>query len=307
MRKILVSLLLATTISTPALAQRGDRDRSERAERSEARQQRAEARQQRAERAREQRAARAERAERRDAPPPVRRGGPAAADRSTVQVAPPAAVREQVRTPVADSEPVRRGNVNRRGRPTLGGGDSPDSVANWRGQDRVPGSQRVDRVVERRDGRVTPPPGARPDRPAPPPATTAHRDGRGGDWRDRRGRDGRDGRDRDWRDGRDRDGEWRRDWRRDHRYDWRRWRDRNRSSFRLGFYFDPFGWNYQRYNVGWRLWPSYYSNRYWLNDPWTYRLPQAPWPYRWVRYHNDALLVNTMTGEVADVIYDMFW
>ena len=33
----------------------------------------------------------------------------------------------------------------------------------------------------------------------------------------------------------------------------RRYRDRNRSHFHLSFYFDPFGWNYRRYNVGWRL------------------------------------------------------
>ena len=103
------------------------------------------------------------------------------------------------------------------------------------------------------------------------------------------------------------DHNWRRDWRRDGRYDWRRHRDRDRSRFRIGFYFDPFGWNYRRYNIGWRLWPSYYSSSYWLNDPWQYRLPPAYGPYRWIRYHNDALLVNIYTGEVTDVIYDFFW
>ena len=100
---------------------------------------------------------------------------------------------------------------------------------------------------------------------------------------------------------------WRGDWRSDRRYDWRRHRDRNRSKFRLGFYFDPFGWSYRRYNVGWRLWPSYYGNSYWLHDPWMYRLPPAYGPYRWIRYHDDALLVNIYTGEVVDVIYSFFW
>jgi Ni/Co efflux regulator RcnB len=38
-----------------------------------------------------------------------------------------------------------------------------------------------------------------------------------------------------------------------------------------------------------------------------YNLPYAPWPYRWVRYYNDAVLVNTFTGEVVDVAYDFFW
>ena len=100
---------------------------------------------------------------------------------------------------------------------------------------------------------------------------------------------------------------WSHDWRRDTRYDWRRWRDRNRSRFHLSFYFDPFGWNYRRYNVGWQLWPSYYGQDYWLNDPWQYRLPPAYGPYRWVRYYDDALLVNIYTGTVADVIYNFFW
>jgi hypothetical protein len=100
---------------------------------------------------------------------------------------------------------------------------------------------------------------------------------------------------------------WSRDWRHDRRYDWRRWRDRNRSSFRLGFYLDPFGWGYRRYSIGSYLYPSYYSSRYWLSDPWSYRLPPAWGPYRWVRYHNDAILIDTWTGEVVDVIYNFFW
>ena len=100
---------------------------------------------------------------------------------------------------------------------------------------------------------------------------------------------------------------WRHDWRRDDRYDWRDWRRRHRSSFHLGFYLDPFGWDYARYGIGWRLWPSYYSSRFWLNDTWQYRLPPAYGPYRWIRYHDDALLVNIYTGEVVDVEYDFFW
>ena len=41
--------------------------------------------------------------------------------------------------------------------------------------------------------------------------------------------------------------------------------------------------------------------------PWQYRLPPAYGPYRWVRYHNDAVLIDTYTGEVEDVIYGFFW
>ncbi|HET9355804.1 MAG TPA: RcnB family protein [Sphingomicrobium sp.] len=101
---------------------------------------------------------------------------------------------------------------------------------------------------------------------------------------------------------------WDRDsWRHDRRYDWRRYRDRNRSIFRLGIYLDPFGWGYNRWGIGSRLYPNYYRSSYWINDPWMYRLPHAYPPYRWVRYHNDALLVDTWSGEVVDVIYNFFW
>ena len=100
---------------------------------------------------------------------------------------------------------------------------------------------------------------------------------------------------------------WSSDWRRDHRYDWRSYRNRYSSLYRLGRYYDPYGWNYRRFSTGYNLWPSYYGSSFWLNDPWQYRLPPAYGPYRWVRYYDDALLVNIYTGQVADVIYHFFW
>ena len=100
---------------------------------------------------------------------------------------------------------------------------------------------------------------------------------------------------------------WSNHWRNDRRYDWQNWRNRHRSLFRLGFYYDPFGWGYQRHSIGWRMWPSYYGNSFWLNDPWQYRLPYAPPGYRWIRYYNDAILVDTWNGQVVDVIYSFFW
>jgi hypothetical protein len=36
-------------------------------------------------------------------------------------------------------------------------------------------------------------------------------------------------------------------------------------------------------------------------------LPPAYGPYRWVRYYNDALLVDIYTGRVVDTVYDIFW
>jgi hypothetical protein len=100
---------------------------------------------------------------------------------------------------------------------------------------------------------------------------------------------------------------WRGDWRSDRRYDWNSHRRRYSWLFNLGFYRDPFGWGYQPFSIGWRMWPSYYSHSYWLNDPWHYRLPYAPPGYRWIRYYDDAILVDMWDGQVVDVIRDFFW
>lgn len=100
---------------------------------------------------------------------------------------------------------------------------------------------------------------------------------------------------------------WSSDWRRDNRYDWRNYRSRHRSLFRLGRYYDPYGWNYRRFSIGFSLGSSYYGSNYWLDDPWMYRLPPAYGPYRWVRYYDDALMVNIYTGQVVDVLYNFFW
>jgi hypothetical protein len=99
----------------------------------------------------------------------------------------------------------------------------------------------------------------------------------------------------------------RNDWRHDRRYDWRRYRSHNRSAFRLGLYIDPFGWGYRRWGIGSYMYPNYYQSSFWINDPWQYRLPPVYGPYRWVRYHDDALLIDIYSGQVVDVIYNFFW
>lgn len=101
--------------------------------------------------------------------------------------------------------------------------------------------------------------------------------------------------------------QWSTNWRNNSHYDWQNYRHHHHSLFHLGFYIDPFGWGYQPYSIGWRLWPSYYSENYWINDPWQYRLPYAPPGYVWIRYWNDALLIDTWSGTVVDVIPNFFW
>lgn len=103
------------------------------------------------------------------------------------------------------------------------------------------------------------------------------------------------------------DRRWRDDWRRDRAYDWRNHRNAHRSIFRRGTYRDPYGWGYRRFSIGFSLFPSYYRPNYWLSDPWQYRLPPAYGPFRWVRYYDDALLVNIYTGQVVDVEHNFFW
>jgi hypothetical protein len=100
---------------------------------------------------------------------------------------------------------------------------------------------------------------------------------------------------------------WSTNWRHNSKYDWYNWRRHHYSWFHLGFYYDPFGWSYSPYQIGWRLWPAYYGDRYWISDPWYYRLPYAPPGYQWVRYYDDALLVDLWSGQVVDVIYNFFW
>lgn len=101
---------------------------------------------------------------------------------------------------------------------------------------------------------------------------------------------------------------WNRDWRRDRRYDWQRYRYDNRDRFNLGQYRAPYGWHngYRRFSIGISLSQVFFSQRYWINDPYAYRLPQAYDPYRWVRYYDDILLVDLRTGRVVDALYDFF-
>lgn len=101
---------------------------------------------------------------------------------------------------------------------------------------------------------------------------------------------------------------WNNNWRGDNRYNWSGYRNSNRDVFRAGRYSAPYrNWSYHRIGIGFRLQPLFYSNSYWINDPGYYRLPEAYGPYRWVRYYDDALLVDIYSGQVVDVINDFFW
>mgnify|MGYP002393328748 CR=1 FL=1 len=140
------------------------------------------------------------------------------------------------------------------------------------------------------------------------------------DWnRDRQNR-------RDW--DRDRDRRDRFDRNRDHRdrFDRNRF-DRNRYDGRRGerwsrgrypsVYFSS-----HRYRHTWRRPPGYYVHvwsygdflprgwygpDWWLIDPWDYGLPLPPPGFDWVRVGDDALLVDEFTGEIVQIVRDVFW
>ncbi len=152
-------------------------------------------------------------------------------------------------------------------------------------------------------------------------------DGRNWNGRDR-DRDGRDwNRERNWNDNRWNRNDWRyvpgprvqnrwdgfdrwdNGWRRDRRYDWQQWRRSNRDVFHLPYYRAPFGWTrgYSRFSIGIYLDNILFSTSYWIDDPYRFRLPPAYGPFRWIRYYDDALLVDLRDGYVVDVVHDVFW
>jgi Nickel/cobalt transporter regulator len=195
-------------------------------------------------------------------------------------------------------QPVPGQTVERRSGSTWGDGNR-----DWRGQNRQDG----DRSGRSGDGRS-------------PDGNWNNRNGNDRRWSDRNrdrnpvyGHDGgrNYGHDRDRRhDGYSRGSRgWNYGWRNDNRYDWNSHRNRYRDQYRIGRYYNPYGYSrgYSRFSIGFFLDSGYYSDRYWINDPWSYRLPDAYGSYRWVRYYDDALLVDIYSGEVVDVIHNFFY
>lgn len=87
--------------------------------------------------------------------------------------------------------------------------------------------------------------------------------------------------------------------------DWRRYRSTNRGAYARGTWRAPF--RYNGFRAGVRIAPTYYGSRYYISDPWRYRLPPAGRYQRWVRHYDDVLLVDTRRGYVVRVIRNFFW
>jgi hypothetical protein len=227
---------------------------------------------------------------------------------------------------------IRAGRIESRGDIRAGRIENRGDIRANRVENR--GDRRADRVDGRRDTWRGGSGNAIEDR-----ARNIRRDvrqaERRGDWRDGRRDDWRDGRRDNWRDGRgdwrDARRNWRRDdwrhgwngrpgwdnrdfrrwnhgWRSDRRFGWSDWRRSNRYLFSPGPYFAPFrSHRYSRLSAGFFLDSLFFQPRFFISDPWAYRLPPVYGPYQWVRYYDDVVLVDIYTGEVVDVIHDFFW
>lgn len=68
----------------------------------------------------------------------------------------------------------------------------------------------------------------------------------------------------------------------------------------------PSGYHYQRWNFGMTLPSIFWSNNYWISDYSDYGLGAPPFGTVWVRYNDDAILIDRDTGEILEVVYDQF-
>ena len=93
------------------------------------------------------------------------------------------------------------------------------------------------------------------------------------------------------------------------RPDWRQY-ERNsyaQHRFRFGTYQRPHDWRYRRWTYGEFLPSFYWGQNYWLNNFATFGLPFPPPGCVWVRYGDDALLIDRYTGQIIQVVYGLFY
>lgn len=69
----------------------------------------------------------------------------------------------------------------------------------------------------------------------------------------------------------------------------------------------PSGWHYQRYAYGQHMPSLFYGQNYWIVNFGGFGLYAPPEGYRWVRYGNDAVLVDVSSGEIIRVEYNNFY
>jgi Ni/Co efflux regulator RcnB len=77
-------------------------------------------------------------------------------------------------------------------------------------------------------------------------------------------------------------------------------------SFSIGPYHRPAGWAAHRWAYGQILPRAYWAQSYVLADYWLFALEVPPAGCEWVRDDDDAILVDTSTGQIIQVEYGVF-
>jgi Ni/Co efflux regulator RcnB len=80
-----------------------------------------------------------------------------------------------------------------------------------------------------------------------------------------------------------------------------------RQRFFFGYYNPPTGYSTRFWTRGDILPYAYYDGRYFIDDYLRFDLYDPPFGCRWVRVRADALLVDIDSGEILDVVRDLYW
>lgn len=79
------------------------------------------------------------------------------------------------------------------------------------------------------------------------------------------------------------------------------------QHFHHGTYHRPSGYYAHRWTLGEFLPSLFFTRSYWIDDYSDFDLSDPPDGTHWVRYGNDALLIDEDNGEVIQVVYGIFY
>ncbi len=69
----------------------------------------------------------------------------------------------------------------------------------------------------------------------------------------------------------------------------------------------PGNYAYRHFSHGGTVPPLWRDDRFYVREWFAFGLTEPAFGYRWIRYYNDALLINVSTGAVAEVMPDIDW
>ena len=77
--------------------------------------------------------------------------------------------------------------------------------------------------------------------------------------------------------------------------------------YHYGAYVRPSGWYYRRWTYGQVLPAMFWAQNYRIASWANFGLMEPPFGYQWVRYGDDAILVDASTGQILQVQYGVFY